>query len=332
MSSEVRVSQIDDSTGIGRVGKKKRGKEKNNVKKTQGVLSRMGKKAGQIKAGQTLGQTNVQTPLLPLSGTRKVVRTPTNPFEAAGTVEVFVPKEIIARRIQDIFAGPNKGRKADHYLVVWEDYPLKKDYTWEPIENLYGHEDLAQTYEQWLKTENERLDSQEAERKTERQSTAQKKQDAAADKFRKHDKMTKKTKGTNSTGKETLEVEDDEAEAAADGDDNASDDEASTGSEGVGDKRTRGRDRKTRHLKSLVYTSNSFVAIRDQQQNVVQAKCCIISECTGKACGTTVDILQSSPKACWNHLQKHHKTEFLTLKMAQVHMLISKELYVHAPV
>ena len=181
----------------------------------------MGKKAGQIKAGQTLGQTNVQTPLLPLSGTRKVVRTPTNPFEAAGTVEVFVPKEIIARRIQAIFAGPNKGRKAEHYLVVWEDYPLKKDYTWEPIENLYGHEDLAQTYEQWLKTENERLDSQEAERKTERQSTAQKNQDAAADKFRKHDKMTKKTKGTNSTGKETLEVEDDEAEAAADGDDNA---------------------------------------------------------------------------------------------------------------
>ena len=80
------------------------------------------------------------------------MRTPTNPFEAAGTVEVFVPKEIIARRIQDIFAGPNKDRKADHYLVVWEDYPLKKDYTWEPIENLYGHEDLAQTYDQWLKT------------------------------------------------------------------------------------------------------------------------------------------------------------------------------------
>ena len=98
-------------------------------------------------------------------------------------------------------------------------------------------------------------------------------------------------------------MEDDEAEAAADGDDNASDDEGSTGSEGVGDKRTRGRDRKTRHLKSLVYTSNSFVAIRDKQQNVVQAKCCIMTECTGKACGTTMDILQNSPKSCWNHLQ-----------------------------
>ena len=52
---------------------------------------------------------------------------------------------------QEISAGINKGRKSDHYLVVWEGYPQQKDYTWEPIENLYGHEDLAQTYEQWLK-------------------------------------------------------------------------------------------------------------------------------------------------------------------------------------
>ena len=52
------------------------------------------------------------------------------------------------------------------------------------------------------------------------------------------------------------------------------DDEVSTGSEGVsegvGEKRTRGRDRKTRHLRSVVYTSNSFVTIRDKEQNVVQ--------------------------------------------------------------
>jgi hypothetical protein len=47
--------------------------------------------------------------------------------------------------------------------------------------------------------------------------TAQKVQDAAADKFRKHDKFTKKDKGTNNTVKETLEVEDDETEAGADG-------------------------------------------------------------------------------------------------------------------
>ena len=86
------------------------------------------------KTGKELTQTKDQTLLLPLSGTRKVVRTPTNPFETAVTVEVFVPKEIIARRIQHIFAGPNKDRKADHYLVVWEDYPLEKDYTFEEPE------------------------------------------------------------------------------------------------------------------------------------------------------------------------------------------------------
>jgi hypothetical protein len=39
------------------------------------------------KAGKALAQPKDQTPLLPLSATRKVVRTPTNPFEAAGTVE-----------------------------------------------------------------------------------------------------------------------------------------------------------------------------------------------------------------------------------------------------
>ncbi len=76
-----------------------------------------------------------------------------NPFETSDTTEVFVPKEIITSRIQDICTGPNKGRKTDHYLVVWEDYPLKKDYTWEPIEKVYGHEDLVQTYDQCLKTE-----------------------------------------------------------------------------------------------------------------------------------------------------------------------------------
>ncbi len=74
-----------------------------------------------VPLGDSFQRSQRQTPLLSLSGTRKVVRTPTNPFEAADTAEVFVPKEIIAWRIQDIFAGPNKGRKADHYLVVWED-------------------------------------------------------------------------------------------------------------------------------------------------------------------------------------------------------------------
>jgi hypothetical protein len=138
----------------------------------------------------------------------------------AGTVEVFVPKEIIDRRIQHIFAGPNKGRKADHYLVVWEDYPLETDYTWEP----------------------------ETDRKTVRKMTPQKVQDVAVDQFRKNDKFTKKTKGTDNTSRQTLhqEVEQDEEEAASDGDDNGCDDEVSTVSEGVSE------------------------VIRDKEQNVVR--------------------------------------------------------------
>ena len=62
--------------------------------------------------------TETQTPFLTLSGTRKVVRTTTNPFETVDTDDMFVPKEIIARRIQDICTGTNKGRKTDHHLVV----------------------------------------------------------------------------------------------------------------------------------------------------------------------------------------------------------------------
>ena len=81
------------------------------------------------KAGKTLTHTKDQTPFLHLSGTRKVVRTPTNPVEEDVNAEVCVPKEIIDRRIQEISVGINKGKKSDHYLVVWAGYPLKKDYT-----------------------------------------------------------------------------------------------------------------------------------------------------------------------------------------------------------
>jgi hypothetical protein len=47
----------------------------------------------------------------------------------------------------------------------------------------------------------------------------QKLQDDAVDNFRKHDKLTKKTKGTDSTGKKTLdqEVQDYETETTSDG-------------------------------------------------------------------------------------------------------------------
>ncbi len=52
-----------------------------------------------------------KAPLLPLSGTRKVVRTPTNPFESVVTVEVFVPKEIIAREFKTSLQGQTKTEK-----------------------------------------------------------------------------------------------------------------------------------------------------------------------------------------------------------------------------
>ena len=73
------------------------------------------------------------------------MRTPTNSFETADNDEMYVPKEIIVRRLQEISAAMNKGRKSDHYFVVWEGYPRKKDYTWEPIENMYRDEELVET-------------------------------------------------------------------------------------------------------------------------------------------------------------------------------------------
>ncbi len=76
-------------------------------------------------------------------------------------------------------------------MVIWEGYPLKKDYTREPIENLYGQEEL-QTYEKWLKTDNEQLDIQKVERKIACRLTSAKVQNAAADKFRKDDTLSKK--------------------------------------------------------------------------------------------------------------------------------------------
>ncbi len=93
----MRVSQTSTIPPV-LVGKEKKNQGRKKNRNEQTLSRRMGKKTGQ----------------------------PTNPFEAAVTVEVFVPKEIIARRIQAIFAGPNKDKKAEHYLVVWKGYPLKK--------------------------------------------------------------------------------------------------------------------------------------------------------------------------------------------------------------
>ena len=65
---------------------------------------------------------------------------------------------------------------------IWEVYPLKKDYTWDPIENLYDKEELVETYEKWLNEDNERLEKSK--------------------KFRKDDTLSKKDKGNQSISKE----------------------------------------------------------------------------------------------------------------------------------
>ena len=65
---------------------------------------------GKPKGGKVLVYSRDQTPFRSLSGTQKVVRTPTTPLEEAVNGEDFVPKEIITRRIQDICAKPDKGR------------------------------------------------------------------------------------------------------------------------------------------------------------------------------------------------------------------------------
>jgi hypothetical protein len=60
---------------------------------------------GQIQQGRE-GVGAYQGPdTLPALVRNSVVRTPTNPLEAAANAEVHVPKEIIARRIQEISAG-----------------------------------------------------------------------------------------------------------------------------------------------------------------------------------------------------------------------------------
>jgi hypothetical protein len=41
------------------------------------------------KAEKTVKETKDRTPLMPLSGTRKVVRTPTNPFKTESSAETY---------------------------------------------------------------------------------------------------------------------------------------------------------------------------------------------------------------------------------------------------
>jgi len=96
--------------------------------------------------------------------TKRVMRTPNNPFESSKDTE-YTPLRIVARRLQEIQAGPNKGKNGEHFRVVWEGFSQEKDETWEPIENLYGHEHLVNDYEVWLKAHNLELDKKDAQEK-----------------------------------------------------------------------------------------------------------------------------------------------------------------------
>ena len=77
-----------------------------------------------------------------------------------------------------------------------------KDYTWDPIDNLYCQEELVETYEKWLKADNERLDIEERERKIAKRLTAENLQNAAAEKCRKDDTLSKKPRGSKTLVKE----------------------------------------------------------------------------------------------------------------------------------
>jgi hypothetical protein len=73
---------------------------------------------GKPKGGKVLVHTRDQTPFLPLSGTRKVVRTPTTPLETVVNGEDFFPKDIITRRIQDIILVQGRTRTGKDGLTV----------------------------------------------------------------------------------------------------------------------------------------------------------------------------------------------------------------------
>ncbi len=144
------VSDIDDSTGIGREG------EKNPLSIRWSLEQNSSKDAQKDRVEK--GRENVGTNQRP------------------DTLVAFVRN---SKGCEDTHQSVRDGwhcwgvRRTEQRQKNWSllsglgRLPTEEDYTWESIENLYGHEDLPQTYEQWLKTENKRFDSQESERKME---------------------------------------------------------------------------------------------------------------------------------------------------------------------
>jgi hypothetical protein len=141
--------------------------------------------------------------------------------------------------------------------MVWEDYPLQKDYTWEPIKNVYDQEEqsqeLVETYEKWLKADNERLDIEEREKKIAKRLTTENLQNAAAEKCKKDITLRKKTKGKQSIDKGTFDqhVADDETETRDDGDNS----DGVIGAEGVDTE----ANRKSRHRSFRTVVRTEFI-------------------------------------------------------------------------
>jgi len=215
---------------------------------------------------------------------KKAVRTPKNIFQVNSTEEEYIPVSIKARRIQKILHGPKKGQTADHYLVQWQGYEDPADETWEPIDNLYGHEDLVQEYEAWLKEENARV--------------------------LENIKATKRAKIAAA------------AEAEKEGSD-GSDESGGSECDDVVDVSESGKKRKkTRKLKSRVWTSNSCKETRDEDGNISFATCLIMvvktDEEQATKCGVKFECKNSSPAAAWAHLRKYHPDQYAELKYLKV--------------
>ena len=250
-------------------------------------------------------------------------RTPDNPFLASDNSIEYVPLRVIAMRIQAIVHGANKGKKAEHYHVIWEGFPKEKDYTWEPLENLHGHEELVSDYELWLKEENKRQDNAAEEKRLARKRELEETQARAATKGGAK-KKKKKTGGgagggsgaggtTDSNSEDDEDDDDDDDDEDDEDDDDDKSDEDDKGGQAV-EGTTK---RRARKLKSVVYRSQAFVATRNDNNKVVSAKCCVPLE-DGSVCGIVTHLDSSSPSKLWAHLRRCHKESHDLLKAAEV--------------
>lgn len=168
----------------------------------------------------------------------------------------------------------------------------------------------------WLKDENERLDKEEKEKRAEIKRKLDESQARAAEEER--EKASKKRRGEGSEpgssrcGDDSSGSDDDEDDEDSSDDEEDEDDHTTSKSASFGKK-----PKQARKLKSVLYTSKAFVAIRDDKNKVIAAKCCVgLSD--GKTCGQVIGCENSSPSMCWAHLKKCHGLHHTELQEARV--------------